>query len=165
MRQILSMTDNMIEVGQTWDSVADGRLAVEQWAVANGLSYQVHKSNKKQWVAGCRDTECNFGIRITFSTRLRIASLTIFVPHTCPAATHQAWSSRGRPIIRWSDEDTKKIVDWLSARDEQGVLRNQDEWSKGRQDNAAQKMLKATGLILKAGVNKAKAISKITGTG
>ncbi|MCJ1423794.1 hypothetical protein MMC29_001679 [Sticta canariensis] len=155
------MTDNMIEVGKTWDSVADGKMAVEQWAVANGLSYQVLKSNKKQWVAGCKDVECTFGIRITFSTRLRIAALTIYVPHTCPAATHYGWSSGGRAIIRWSDEDTKQIVDWLSERDEQGVLRNLDEWSKGRRDSAVQRMLKATGLIRKAGVNKAKALSKI----
>lgn len=164
LRETLSMTDNMIEVGKTWDSVADGKKAVEQWAVANGLSYQVLKSTKKQWVAGCRAAECAFGIRIAFSTGLCIATLTISVPHTCPAATHYGWSS-GRRFIRWSDEDTKQIVDWLSERDEEGVLRNLDEWRKGRRDSAAQRMLKATGLIRKAGVNKAKALSKITGMG
>lgn len=161
----LTMTDNMIEVGKTWDSVADGRMAVEEWAVANGRSYQVLKSTKKQWIAGCRDAECAFGIRITFSTALNVATLVVSVPHTCPAANHGGWRG-GRPgMIRWSNEDTRKIVDWLSERDEQGVSRNLDEWNKGKKELAAQRMLKATGLISKAGVNKAKALSKITGTG
>lgn len=66
--------------------------------------------------------------------------------------------------VRWNDEETRKIITWLSERDEEGI-RNLDSWitggRKGSKQVVAKKMLIATGLITRPGVTSIKAAAKI----
>lgn len=81
-----------LEIGTTWNCIADARLDVLQWAVKNGLSFEVKKADKQRWLAVCRNTKiCDFRIRISMSTKLQIAKLSVLIPHTCPTATHYGW--------------------------------------------------------------------------
>lgn len=111
------MTDNTIEVGKTWDSIADGRMAVFRWAVDNGLSFSVKKADKQKWLAVCRDTDiCNFRIRISVSKKRNIAKLTVLVPHTCPAATHRGW--RAANSVKVLASNPKRAVQENSIDDD-----------------------------------------------
>lgn len=111
------MTDNTIEVGKTWDSIADGRMAVFRWAVDNGLSFSVKKADKQKWLAVCRDTDiCNFRIRISVSKKRNIAKLTVLVPHTCPAATHRGW--RAANSVKVLASNPKRAVQQNSIDDD-----------------------------------------------
>lgn len=86
------MTTDTIQIGKTWNSIADGRMAVFQWAVDNGLSFEVKKADKQRWLAVCRNPSiCNFRVRISVFKKLDEAKLTVLVPHTCPASTHYGW--------------------------------------------------------------------------
>ena len=86
------MSQHTIEIGNTWTSIAEGKDAVLHWAVKNGLSFQVKKSDKDKWLAICRDPHlCDFRVRIIASIKLQAAKLTVFVPHTCPPSTHYGW--------------------------------------------------------------------------
>lgn len=88
----ITMTDNAIKVGSSWDSIAEGRMAVFRWALDYGLSFEVKKADKQKWLAVCRKAAiCSFRIRISLSRKHHIAKLTVFVPHTCPADTHDGW--------------------------------------------------------------------------
>lgn len=87
------MADNtIIEKGAIWDSMEEGRLAILRWAVNEGLSYDVTHADKKRWIAVCRTPDtCDFRIRLTYTKKFDHVKLTIFKPHTCPAATHYQW--------------------------------------------------------------------------
>lgn len=59
--------------------------------------------------------------------------------------------------IKWNDTDTGLIISWLSERNGEGARHNLDDWNKGNNQHATEKMLHVTGLINKVGVDNRKA--------
>ena len=82
---------------------------------------------------------------------------------TAPSGTSDIRSTTRSTTIKWNNTDARQIISWLSERDRDGVRHNLDEWNKGNKQHAAEKMLRVTGLIKKAGVDKRKACDKIKG--
>ncbi|MCJ1427740.1 hypothetical protein MMC29_005645, partial [Sticta canariensis] len=70
--------------------------------------------------------------------------------------TSDVASNNRSTTVKWNNADTKQIISWLSERDGEGVRYNLDEWNKRNKQHAAKKMLRVTGLISKAGVDKKK---------
>jgi hypothetical protein len=72
-------------IGQTFESIEDGRSAALDAIVAHGQSYKVAYSNQKRWGAVCRSSEetgCNFQIRIAHIDESDKIELRKLVPVT-----------------------------------------------------------------------------------
>ena len=66
--------------------------------------------------------------------------------------------------IKWNDINTQAIIGWLSEKDGEGLQYNLDKLNKRNKQHTVERMLRATGLISKSGVDKKKASDKIKGT-
>ena len=78
-------------IGQTFESIEDGRAAVLEAIVAHGQSFKVASSNQKRWRAICRfkeDTGCNFQIRIAYIDQSDKIKLQRLILHTCDLSLH-----------------------------------------------------------------------------
>ena len=69
------------------------------------------------------------------------------------SGTFDVASSRS-VTIKWNDADTRQIINWLLEQDRESVCHNLNDWNKRNKQHAAEKMLHATGLVNKAGVDK-----------
>jgi MuDR family transposase len=72
------------------ESIDAARKAIKAYVLDQGESYKTVASDKKLYIIKCKDNGCDFRIRATLATNLvqKVASITIFTPHTCNPAIH-----------------------------------------------------------------------------
>lgn len=79
---------------------------------------------------------------------------------TVTSSTFDVASSRS-VTVKQNNADTRQIIKWLLEQDRESVCHNLNDWNKKNKQHAAEKMLHATGLFNKAGVDKKKTCDKI----
>src|ERR1700716_3974690 len=79
----------MIAIGDTFDTIAEAKKAVNRTILDIAESYKVYKSDTKRRILICKDAACKFRIRVSLCKKQELkAIITIFIPHSCSPATH-----------------------------------------------------------------------------
>ncbi len=97
-----------LSVGTVYPSPKDAIDAVFSMISARGESFLVKKSEKKRWIATCRNKDCHFRIRI--STVAGTGKITINEPHSCPPESHANWHSANSVRVL-AQHHRKAVVD------------------------------------------------------
>ncbi len=97
-----------ISEGTVYPTLEDGKEAVFQAMVARGESLRVKKSEKKKWVAICRDKDCFFRVRVSDVKGTGV--ITISRGHICPPETHADWPY-ARSVRFLSQHHREAVVD------------------------------------------------------
>src|SRR5208282_483693 len=76
----------MLSVGDEFPTMNDARNAIRDYALDDGDSFKVYKSDTNRHIVICNDAHCSFRIRASVlqSSTIRI---TIMNPHSCSPAT------------------------------------------------------------------------------
>jgi hypothetical protein len=85
----MSLLNHDLSIGTVFPTPKDAIDAVYATTIARGESFHVKKSEKKRWIAECRDKNCHFRIRI--STVAEKGKITVHKPHSCSPEIHQGW--------------------------------------------------------------------------
>src|SRR5437762_408878 len=83
----------MVQLHDVFSSMHEVQEAIKQHVLDEGESYKTIKSDKHQFVIGCKDSNCKF--RIWASQSKKEVVSTVFELHSCSPATHyKSWQSQ-----------------------------------------------------------------------
>lgn len=77
-------------IGARFNDLAELRKAIDDWILAEGLSYSVRRVEQRCLILYCRKPDiCTF--KLTTHPRAEFWQITAYTPHTCPSITHNGW--------------------------------------------------------------------------
>jgi len=77
-------------VGARFSDFEELRKSIDDWILAEGLSYAVRRVEQRRLILQCRKPDiCMF--KLTAHPRAEYWQITSYTPHTCPTTTHQKW--------------------------------------------------------------------------
>ena len=79
----------MVQVGNTFETMAEARTAITRFLLDAGQSYKVYKGDSNRYILICKTkSDCSFKIRATHSKKREAALITIVEPHSCSPIVH-----------------------------------------------------------------------------
>lgn len=92
---IQNMREDSFALGDTFPTMKEARQALQRHTEIQGLPYKVKKAESSRYIAVCRsDNQCNFYIRIHWSTKEQNAVVSTYRRHTCHAVETQVQDNR-----------------------------------------------------------------------
>jgi hypothetical protein len=76
-----------MQLGDQFELINAAREVIKAYVLGQGESYKIVSSNKSRYILACKDYECKFCIRATWSKK-DIVSITVLVAHSCTPATY-----------------------------------------------------------------------------
>jgi MULE transposase domain/SWIM zinc finger len=87
----MSLTRVSLNIGDTFDTIAQAKEAINRFVIDNGESYIKSTSNYREHSIECRHRilkSCSFSIRARYSKKTSLSKITNIRPHTCNPQTH-----------------------------------------------------------------------------
>jgi hypothetical protein len=78
----------MFKVSDYFQTMDEAKTAVKAALLDNGQSFYVYKSDQTQYLLNCKTKECKFNVRIIYSKRTELATITKYEEHQCSPAIH-----------------------------------------------------------------------------
>jgi hypothetical protein len=78
----------MFKVGDHFESLNEAKAAVKAAILDASQSFYVHKSDRTRCLLHCKTKDCPFNVRIIYSKRTELATITKYEEHQCSPATH-----------------------------------------------------------------------------
>jgi hypothetical protein len=76
------------KVGDHFKTMKEAKEAIKAAILDTGQSFYVYKSDSTRHLLRCKDLSCKFNIRITYSKKTELATLTQYQEHECSPAIH-----------------------------------------------------------------------------
>ena len=79
----------MVQIGDTFETMAIAREAITRFLLNAGQSYKVYKGDSNRYILICKTKDdCSFKIRATYSKKREATLVTIVKPHSCSLIVH-----------------------------------------------------------------------------
>jgi hypothetical protein len=78
----------MFKVGDQFETLVEAKEAIKAVILNSGQSFTVYKSDSSRYLLRCKNLECKFNVRITYSKKTELAILTQYHEHECSPAIH-----------------------------------------------------------------------------
>jgi hypothetical protein len=90
----------MFKFGDLFDTMAEAKKAVNTAILNAGQSYLVYKSEPTRYILNCKQKDsCQFHVRITYSKKTELATITKHEEHKCSPAIH--YSNRAASSVQY----------------------------------------------------------------
>lgn len=59
----------MVQIGNSFKTMAEARDAITRFLLNAGQSYKVYKGDSTRYILACKDSDCSFKIRASYSKK------------------------------------------------------------------------------------------------
>lgn len=76
----------MVQIGDSFETMAEAKEVITRWLLDD--SHRVYQADSKRIMLKCKDEDCTFRIRVTFSKSNKVAKVTVVKPYICSPLVH-----------------------------------------------------------------------------